>query len=96
MINKEEILNILRVNKIELQKKYPISELGLFGSVAREENNEQSDIDILVDFNDSIGIRFIDLAHELEDILQSKIDLVSKKGIKPKYLSIVQQSLINV
>ena len=68
----------------------------LFGSYARGDFNEKSDIDILVDFNGSIGIKFISLAHELEDIFNTKIDLVSRKGIKPKYLPYVEKTLINV
>jgi len=79
-----------------LEKKYPISELALFGSYARGDNHEKSDIDILVDFNGRIGIEFISLAHDLEDILNSKVDLVSRKGIKPKYLPFVEKDLIHV
>lgn len=79
-----------------MEKKYPISELALFGSYARGYNHEKSDIDILVDFNGRIGIEFISLAHDLEDILNSKVDLVSRKGIKPKYLPFVEKDLIHV
>ena len=96
MYNTAQILAILKSRKPDLQKRYPISELGLFGSYARGDFNEKSDIDILVDFNDSIGIRFISLAHELEDIFNTKVDLVSRKGIKPKYLPYVEKTLINV
>lgn len=83
MYNTQQIVNILKSQKKELEKKYPISELALFGSYARGDNHEYSDIDILVDFNGRIGIEFISLAHELEDIFNTKIDLVSRKGIKP-------------
>lgn len=96
MYNTEQILNILRDKKAELVTKYPISEIGLFGSYARGDYNEQSDIDILVDFNGSIGIGFISLAHELEDIFNTKVDLVSRRGIKPAYLPFVEKSLIHV
>ncbi len=96
MYNTEQILNILRNQKLELEKKYPISELALFGSYARGDNREDSDIDILVDFNGRIGIEFITLAQELEDIFNSKVDLVSRKGIKPQYLPFVEQNLIHV
>ena len=96
MYNTEQILNILRNQKLELEKKYPISELALFGSCARGDNREDSDIDILVDFNGRIGIEFITLAQELEDIFNSKVDLVSRKGIKPQYLPFVEQNLIHV
>ena len=96
MYNTEQIVNILKDQKKELEKKYPISELALFGSYARGDNHEQSDIDILVDFNGRIGIGFISLAHELEDIFQTKVDLVSRKGIKPYYLPFVEKNLIHV
>ena len=96
MYTTARILEILKDRKTDLQKRYPISELGLFGSYARGDFNEQSDIDILVDFNGRMGIKFISLAHELEDIFQMKIDLVSRKGIKPKYLPLVEINLIHV
>ena len=79
-----------------MEKRYPISELALFGSYARGDNHEHSDIDILVDFNGLIGIGFISLAHELEDIFNTKIDLVSRKGIKANYLPFVEKNLIHV
>ncbi len=96
MYNKESIIKILREKKPELQKRYPISELALFGSYANDDFNEQSDIDILVDFNGKIGMGFISLAHELEDIFEKKIDLVSRKGIKPRYLPFVEKNLKHV
>ena len=96
MFSKQQILEVLKANKAALERRYPIAELGLFGSYARGDANEQSDIDILVDFKGSIGIGFIALAHELEDMLQQKVDLVSRKGIKPSYLSSVEKNLIHV
>ncbi len=53
-------------------------------------------MDILVDFNDKIGIRFIDLANELETLMGVKVDLVSKKGIKKHYLQSIEEDLIYV
>ncbi|MFT4154676.1 nucleotidyltransferase family protein [Parafilimonas sp.] len=92
-----EILNMLKAKKPELEKKYPISELGLFGSYARGDYNEQSDIDILIDFNAKIdGFDYIRIAHVLEDTFNTKIDLVSRRGIQLKYLSFVEKSLIHV
>lgn len=96
MYTLEQILKILKEKKPDLQKRYPISELGVFGSYARGDYNENSDIDILVDFNDRVGIRFISLAHELEDTFKIKIDLVSRGGIKPRYLPYVEKNLIHV
>lgn len=82
-----QILTILREKKEYLQQKYPISEPGIFGSYARGDFNGQSDIDILVDFNARIdGFEYIRLPHELEDTFRKKVDVVSRKGIKPQYL----------
>jgi uncharacterized protein len=97
MYTTTQILDILKSKKTDLQKRYPISELGLFGSYARGDFNEKSDIDILVDFDSRIdGFEYIRLAHELEDAFICKIDLVSRKGIKPQYLPFVEKNLIHV
>jgi predicted nucleotidyltransferase len=97
MYSTVQILEILKNRKPDLQQRYPISELGLFGSYARGDFNENSDIDILVDFNNRIdGFDYIRLAHELEDTLKYKIDLVSRKGIKSGYLPFVEKNLIHV
>jgi predicted nucleotidyltransferase len=96
MLSTDYIINILREKKPALMQKYPISELGLFGSYARGDFDAGSDIDILVDFNGRIGIKFISLAHELEDAFRTKVDLVSRKGIKPQYLPSVEKNLIHV
>ncbi|MBK7883143.1 MAG: nucleotidyltransferase family protein [Chitinophagaceae bacterium] len=97
MYTLEEIKNILTKVKPELQKKYPLSTLGIFGSYARGDANENSDIDVLVDFNDAIGgMKYISLAHEIEDLFSIKVDVVSKGGIKPKYFKYVSEDLIYV
>jgi len=93
---KSEIIALLQTNKPALFSNYPIKRLGIFGSVVRNDFNQDSDIDILVDFNKPVGIEFIDLADELEKILQRKVDLVSLKGIKPRYLRSIEKDLIYV
>lgn len=97
MYTTSNILAVLKTKKPELEKKYHLSELGLFGSYARGDYNEGSDIDILVDFNGQVdAFQYIRLAHELEDLFQNKIDLVSRGGIKPGYISFVEKNLIHV
>ncbi len=97
MYNTSQILSMLKTKKPEWETRYSISELGLFGSYARGNFNEKSDIDILVDFNARIdGFDYIRLAHELEDMFNFKIDLISRKGIKPGYLPFVEKNLIHV
>jgi predicted nucleotidyltransferase len=97
MYTTDAILTILKNKKRMLEQRYPLSELGLFGSYARGDFDDNSDIDILVDFSGSIdGFAYIRLAHELEDAFASKIDLVSREGIKPGYLPYVEKNLIHV
>ena len=91
------ILDKLKQKKPELVKRYALSESGVFGSFARGDQQQTSDIDILVDFSKRIdGFEYIRLAHELKDLFEQKIDVVSRKGIKTKYLPFVEKSLINV
>lgn len=92
----QEILYNLSISKERLFQEYPIRSMAIFGSYSRKEQNEFSDLDIVVDFFGKIGIRFIDLAEELEKITACKIDLVSKKGIKKKYFSTIESDLIYV
>lgn len=97
MYDTVQILKILKDKKKDLEKKYPISELALFGSYARGDYHVNSDIDILVDFSSRIdGFDFIRLAHELEDLFNYKIDLVSRSAIKPGYLPYVEKNMIHV
>lgn len=92
----QEIRNTLRSHKSRLFNDYPIKSMAIFGSYSRIEQDNSSDLDILVEFSDKIGIRFIDLADELENIVGFKVDLVSKKGIKEKYLRSIDADLIYV
>ena len=92
----QEIKTTLGSNKKKLLQKYPIKSLAIFGSYSRNDQDETSDVDILVEFSEIIGIRFIDLADELEKIIGLRVDLVSKKGIKEKYLKSIESELIYV
>lgn len=96
MIDKENITNILKAKKLDLLARYHLKSIGIFGSFTREDFNNDSDIDILIDYDQPIGIEFIDLAEELEKILNLKVDLVSKNGVKPKYLEEIQKDLVYV
>ena len=81
------IKQTLKELKPELEKKFHVSSIGIFGSVVRNDFSENSDVDIIVDFSQPIGIEFIDLADLLEEKFHEQVDLVSKKGIKPQYFS---------
>ena len=88
--------SILKELKPELATKYHVEEIGLFGSVVRSDFSADSDIDIIVDFKQPVGIEFIDLANFIEEKLSHKIDLVSKKGIKEKYFAAIESDIVYV
>lgn len=96
MTSLDEIKSKLKKQKPILFREYPLSSMAIFGSYARQEQQEMSDLDILVEFNSKIGIRFIDLANAIEDVVKVKVDLVSKNGIKEKYLKSIATELIYV
>ena len=76
--------------------KYHLSSIAVFGSFTRDDFRDDSDIDILIEYDQPIGIEFIDLAEELEKLLKRPVDLVSRNGIKPKYFSEIQKDLMYV
>ena len=90
------IKQIIKELKPELEKKFHVSSIGIFGSVVRNDFSENSDVDIIVDFNQPIGIEFIDLADLLEEKFHEQVDLVSKKGIKPQYFSSIENEIVYV
>lgn len=89
-----EIKDKLENHKKVLFEKYPIKGLAIFGSYARNEQKEASDLDLMVEFHSRVGSEFIELADELEEILGMKVDLVSKKGIKERYFERIKENLI--
>jgi predicted nucleotidyltransferase len=91
-----DIKSTLEKHKYQLFNNYPIKSLAIFGSYSRNGQDENSDLDILVEFNDKIGIRFIDLADEIENLVGTKVDLVSRNGIKDKYYRAINSELIYV
>lgn len=74
---KEEILKILSNYKNEYAKKYGIQKIGIFGSVARNDIREGSDVDIVVDISDADLFLLVGIKNELEEKLQKPVDIVT-------------------
>lgn len=72
-----------------LREKYFVNKIGYFGSYARGTANENSDLDILVEFSQPLGWEFFDLQDLLEENLQVTIDLVSSKALKSQLKEII-------
>ncbi len=96
MFELNDIIATLIRLKPELMEKYNISSLGLFGSVVRRDFTQTSDVDIIVEFAKPIGIEFVDLADFIEMHLKKRVDLVSKKGVKPLYFEQIKSEIVYV
>ena len=70
--------------------------MALFGSYADGTATEDSDVDIMVEFNHPVGFELVDLSVDLEIILNKKVDIVTRKAIKPTMMQYVQPQLIYV
>jgi len=88
-----EIENKLLAIKPLLEEKFHVDKIGYFGSYARNEQSNESDIDILVSFKKTLGWEFFDLQELLENELQLKVDLVSEKGLKEQLRDIILKSV---
>jgi uncharacterized protein len=83
-MGKPEIIDIIKSSKPEMQARFGVNKVGLFGSCVHEQQKRRSDIDILVSFSRDIDLfDFLDLREYLEDRLQQKVDLVMESALKP-------------
>jgi len=97
MITKEQILQILTENRSEWQTRFAVKSLGLFGSAARNEFKETSDVDVLVSFQDATTFKqYLGLKRYLEHLLSKPVDLITESGLKPRARSYVEKDLIRV
>jgi hypothetical protein len=94
----EEIKEILTEHKEELRERFKVREIGVFGSYVRgKQKKKGSDIDILVEFEEPIGLfEFMDLEEYLSNLLGSKVDLVSKKALKPRIGEYILKEVVYV
>ena len=96
MITKEEILRTLARDKPELQKRFKVGKMALFGSYARGDQKPDSDVDILVDVDPSIGLDFVTLAERIEKMLGVSVDLVSSRAVSSRTMKFIESELVYV
>ena len=82
MRTRDDMLRMLRQQHAYLAAEYGVSRMGVFGSYARDNAHENSDVDLVVEFDRPIGFRFFDLARYLEELLGRKVDLLTPAGIQ--------------
>ena len=94
-----EIKRILEEHKAELRQDFKVKELGIFGSYVRGEQKKGSDLDILVEFEESANLSLLDfirLENYLSDMLGVKVDLVEKQALKPRIGKHVLEEVVQV
>jgi hypothetical protein len=96
MNTRNEIIERLSRGKPELEKNFKVRRIALFGSYARGDQEPESDVDILVEVDPSIGLEFVSLAERIETLLGMRVDLISSRAISPRNRRYIEQELIYV
>lgn len=96
-MDKQAVLTKLTNCMEEIRQRFSVKTLAIFGSIARDEAVNNSDVDVLVVFDREGSFDlFMDLKFYLEDLLGSKIDLVTDKALRPQVRRAIEQELIHV
>lgn len=96
-MRRDRVVRILRDHQDDLRDRYGVRSLAIFGSVARDEAAESSDVDLLVDFARAPGFDgYMGLKFRLEELLGCRVDLVMSKALKPDAQPVVQREAIRV
>lgn len=93
-----KIVQTLRKHLPDFKIRYPIKSLGIFGSYARKDATDKSDLDVLIEFEDKSPslLKIVHLENELTDLLGIKVDLVEKKVMKPRILENVMREIVPI
>ena len=96
-MNRQAVLRRLTGSIKEIRQRFSVKALSIFGSIARDEAIDNSDVDVLVTFNQKASFDiFMDLKFYLEDLLGTSIDLVTDKALRPKVRQAIEREMINV
>lgn len=96
-MNRAEILDKLAEHQVELKSRFAVSSLSIFGSVARGHATAESDLDILVSFQETPGLlKFLELKSYLENLFQCRVDLVTKNALKKQLREQILKEALDV
>ena len=93
MLTRDKLIQLLQKEQAHLATEFGVSKIGLFGSYAKGQHDEASDIDILVEFERPIGFRFLDLVDYLEAVLGRKVDVLTPAGVQNIRIDRVAKSI---
>lgn len=93
----DEIKELIQRHKDQLREQYHLKEIGVFGSYVRGSQREDSDLDILIEFEKPVGfVKFLRLENKLSELLGVKVEMVTKKALKPFIGKRILQEVIYV
>ncbi|TVQ95179.1 MAG: DNA polymerase subunit beta [Chromatiaceae bacterium] len=96
-MNKEQVLSVLNGHREEMRQRFGVKHLALFGSAARDELRDGSDIDLLVEFEGPPTFDgYMDLKDYLEALFGTKVDLATDAMIKPRLRRHIEKDLLRV
>ena len=96
-MNRAETLDLLSRHKPEMQRRFAVRSLALFGSRARGQAHANSDFDILVEFDGpATSARYFGLQFFLEDLLSGPVDLVTRQALRPQIRPFVERDATHV
>lgn len=96
-MTKREVLSLLHERRAEIQRRFGIEHLALFGSFARDEMHEGSDVDVLITFKGPATFDgYMDLKFYLETLFKTQVDLVVEDDVKPRMRPMIEKDLIRV
>ena len=78
----DKIIEKLKSQYPYLFAEFGIKQIGIFGSIARQTENNESDIDLVIEFYRPIGLKFMSLADYMEKLFDRKVDIITKEGIR--------------
>ncbi len=82
MSNLDEVIRKIKSQYPYLSSEFGIKRIGIFGSVAKQSEREESDIDLIVEFDRPIGLKFMSFAEYMEKLFGRKVDILTKDGIR--------------
>jgi len=95
----QELIKVLKENKDTIRKRYHDKNIGIFGSYIRSEATPDSDLDILIDFEDEADfgiLGFMEVERYLSDLFGLKVDLVERSALRPRIGSVVLKEVVYV
>jgi hypothetical protein len=96
-MNRDRTIELLSQSKAELRDRFGVTRLALFGSISRDMAQNDSDVDILVDFDGpATSKRYFGVQFYLEDLLGRPVDLVTEKALRPELRPYIEQEKVNV